>query len=174
MESLIYSGHLIEQGQWWRLFTGHFVHLNAYHLLINLAGLACILMINRSFILGTQGVLTTCFLCLWVSAGLWLLNPDLAGYAGFSGVSHGLFIVAVTRQSLFPTGWKALLILTCVVKVVAEQIDLYSTSSLAMNIGGKVMVDAHFYGLVGGCVVSTFYLVKTPCPKKGGTGSSGK
>ena len=81
----------IAGGQWGRLFTGHFAHLGAHHLLFNLLGLALIvdLLLEDWSFAATLALAAAS--ALGISVLLWWLEPDLQWYAGLSGLLHGLW-----------------------------------------------------------------------------------
>jgi rhomboid family GlyGly-CTERM serine protease len=78
----------------WRAWTAAGMHLSLRHLLMNLAGCALIGLLGGRAPLLPRDALAWCLawpLCQW---GL-LLRPDLAHYAGLSGVLHaGAAIIA--------------------------------------------------------------------------------
>lgn len=78
-------------GQWFRLLTGHLVHLDTHHLLINLLGLLIVtdLLLVRWQWRSLIGLLLGS--ALGTSALLWWFAPALVWYAGLSGVLHGLW-----------------------------------------------------------------------------------
>ncbi len=77
-------------GEPWRIFTGHLVHLDVPHLALNLGGLSILwLIVGRAWRVGEwAGIIP--LLALLVGLGL-LSVPQLAWYAGLSGLLHGIF-----------------------------------------------------------------------------------
>ena len=69
LDAFYFDRQLIEQQQYWRMLTAHFVHLNIKHLALNLAGLTLVLIIfcwygNGSLWCGYFGVSNGCANCL--------------------------------------------------------------------------------------------------------------
>ncbi|MCF6254356.1 MAG: rhombosortase [Thiomicrorhabdus sp.] len=144
---LSFQRPLIIDGEYWRLLTAHIVHLNDYHLYLNLAGLWLIwLFVGDRFKL-IEWLVLTVVLALIVSLGLVALNPYLESYVGFSGVLHGLLIVGLLKH--FNTYEEMVLLVLVVLKLFYEQV-FGSFSGSAELINGNVIVDAHFYGAVAG------------------------
>jgi rhomboid family GlyGly-CTERM serine protease len=84
----------------WRLITGHLVHINWAHAVINVLAL---LIVARLFspdltVLRQMTVLLTAGFV--ISAGLTLGRPDIAWYRGLSGVLHALFFAGATTWLL--------------------------------------------------------------------------
>lgn len=144
-------------GEWWRLLSGHLVHLGVAHLLLNLSGLVLIGWIFGPGLRAAQW--------LWVLAGSWtamtigflLFEPQLAWYVGLSGALHGLLLGAATLDRGFERHLRILLIAGVMAKLAWEQWAgaLPFTAEAA---GGPVVVDAHLYGglgglLAGGCLL---------------------
>lgn len=79
----------------WRWFSAAWVHLSAWHLGANLAGLALVALLGLRA--GATRVDTLAWLVAWPLTHLALLaQPSLARYAGLSGVLHaGVVIVAL-------------------------------------------------------------------------------
>lgn len=139
----------IESGQIWRLITGHFVHLGAYHCLLNLLGLIALLVLCPEPLSSREWFRRVLLLGLAVSAGLYFLTPELGNYVGFSGLIHGLFVLGlgplVRRKDLIALG--CLLYLGC--KIVWE---LYAAAPLSdeLAIGGRVVTQSHLFGTLAG------------------------
>lgn len=152
VEALRFDREAIEGGAWWRLISGNFVHLGASHLIMNLAGLALVVALVWSHFDAVEWALLTLFSSLLVGLGLYLLNPEIDWYVGFSGTLHGL-IVAGCLADLRDYPRSAGLLLALVAgKLLWEQFAgaLPGSESTA---GGRVVVDAHLYGAIGGAVL---------------------
>ncbi|MCG8438810.1 MAG: rhombosortase, partial [Pseudomonadales bacterium] len=85
----------IEQGQVWRIVTCHLVHLNVWHLLLNLAGLLlCGVffedLLDRWRFWGWLG-----FCSLVAGLALYGLDSQLRYYVGLSGILHGLLVLCL-------------------------------------------------------------------------------
>ncbi len=156
---LRYDRQAIADGQMWRLVSGHLVHLSWMHLLMNLAALLIVTLGFGARLFQSWGKVFGIFvlLCLAISAGFWLRNPELEWYVGLSGVLHGL--VALIAAHLWPRERTAALLLAAglIIKVSWEQLTGPNTD-LAATIGGAVVVDAHLYGLVAGAALALLML----------------
>lgn len=86
-----YERAALASGQWWRVVTGHMVHLNTVHLLFNLAALVLICELLWGDLSRIQAGALLFFPSLGISGMLWLFHPDVAWYAGLSGILHGLW-----------------------------------------------------------------------------------
>lgn len=151
-EALRYDPQAIRDGELWRLLTGHLVHANGRHLLLNLAGLflcQALTGVNWSLWQWSGRIL---LLALMISLGLWWLNPGLRWYVGFSGVLFGLYLMAAVeslpRQALI----SSLLVLLLLAKILMEQFSSVKISSSGW-IGVPVLVDAHLYGFLSGLLL---------------------
>lgn len=143
-----YERAAIEAGQAWRLLTSQFVHLNATHLALNLGGLAGVMAVfgpslTRPSILIGAVMGSACTVAL----GLWFLAPDVAWYAGASGVLHGLFAAGVVVATGAPTPLRAAAALGLGLKLAWEA--RHGTASADL-IGAPVIHAAHLYGATGG------------------------
>ncbi len=151
-DSLRFDRESIDSGHWWLLLTGNFVHLGSSHLWMNMAGLALVVALVWQHFSALQWLLLTLFSSLVVGVCLWLFNPEIQGYVGFSGTLHGLIIAGVLADlRIYPKSAGILLILV-VGKLAWEQVGgaLPGSESVA---GGLVVVDAHLYGAIGGGVL---------------------
>ena len=148
---LRYDRNLVLAGEWYRMLSGNFVHLNASHLLMNILGIALVLVFFATHLKTSQWLILIIFSSLFVSVSLQLFNPSVLRYVGLSGVLHGLFIAgAVIEIRRFPvSGW--LLSAILVAKLVWEQLNGAMPGSESM-IKGNVLVDSHLYGAISGLI----------------------
>ena len=80
---LFFNRNDINQGQWWKIFSGNFTHSNIPHLLLNLSGVWLLGILFIDSLNSISFILSTTFLSLVVGLGLYLFNPELNGYYGF-------------------------------------------------------------------------------------------
>ena len=153
---LRYDRHLLAQGEFWRVFTGHLLHLNWPHFWLNMAGVGIVALFFNRDCTKQQWLALIVFSCVVVSLGLYLLNPNMFWYMGLSGVLHSLFVVGAWYESRrFALSGYTLLVLLFG-KLVYEQMGGGLASSETL-IGARVAVDAHLYGGVAGAL---FILVR--------------
>ena len=87
--SLVFDRTLIDQGEWWRLLSGHFVHFSGAHLAADLAGWILLggLLERRAPWLWRAVVISSLVL---IGPGLWKLEPTLTLFGGLSGMVHAM------------------------------------------------------------------------------------
>ena len=150
---LRYQYDWLSKGEYWRLLSAHWVHVNWIHLILNAAGLLLCLAIATPRWSIRQWIIYQLILGFGVSILFSLRNPQLEWYAGYSGVLFGIYLLAAVdlfaREKLI-----ALLLGAAIsIKVILEQTsDLKVTSSDL--IGTPVIIDAHLYGLVLGLSIA--------------------
>lgn len=142
----------IVSGEWWRLLTGHFMHLNLHHALMNGAGLVLLgLYFRRDFSLaGWLGL--TAASCLTISAGLWWGEPDLMAYVGFSGVLHALLYAGIIQSFREMPRVNAAVLAVLVARLCWEHSAAYNPGYLMGWIHGLVAPAAHLYGALTGTI----------------------
>jgi rhomboid family GlyGly-CTERM serine protease len=151
--ALQYQHRAILEGEVWRLFTGHLVHLNGAHLLMNLAGLWLIWLLfflhesARALCLYRLPVLL-----IGTSLALLLLSPEVTWYRGLSGILHGLLALALLRHCQAQPLSGSLLLALFAVKIAWEQTSGPVPGSEAW-ISGRVIVDSHLYGAIWGSII---------------------
>ena len=111
----------IAAGEWWRLVTGHFVHLGPGHLLLNLAGLALVwaLVGDRYRPAGWWLVVALCL--AGMDGGFWFLDAGLSWYVGLSGLLHGLLMAGTLDRLRAAPLESAVLALLVAGKLAYEQ-----------------------------------------------------
>jgi len=145
-----FDRQLIEQWQVWRLISGHLTHLNWNHLLLNMAGLAMVAVFFAGYRSNRYWIEALLFISLLCSAGL-LLDNQLERYVGFSGVLHGLFIIGARWEMQRYKISGLVLLLIIIGKLVWEQVYGALPGSESMT-GGRVAINAHLYGAIGGAI----------------------
>ncbi len=148
---LRFDRKLLDEGYVWLLFSSQLVHLNWSHWVLNMAGMAMI-----AVLFGRYGDVSYWLVVLVISAsavgiGLWWLKPELRWYVGLSGALHGLMLAGILREIQLRI-WSAVALLILVVgKLVWEQMAGAMPGSESL-IAGRVVVDSHLYGALGGAV----------------------
>lgn len=148
---LRYERALVAQGQWWRLLTGHIVHLGWTHLALNLMGLALMwALFFPDYSVRGWLVILSCSL-VTIDAAFFFIERDVRWYVGLSGLLHGVMaagtIAYVRRRE--PGAW--VLVPFLIGKLIYEQ--LVGTMPYSLDsAGGPVVVDAHLYGVLGAVI----------------------
>lgn len=148
-DTLSYHRHHIEQGQWYLLLSGHFLHTNSAHLLLNMAGILLLWFLHGHFYTWKNYCSLVVFCALATGIGLWVFSPEMIWYVGLSGALHGVFVWGACRdiQHKVISGWFLLVGVT--IKLLWEQASGGSEQVVDL-IGTNVAVDAHLYGALAG------------------------
>jgi rhomboid family GlyGly-CTERM serine protease len=139
-------------GQWWRLLSGHLVHLSLPHLLLNLAGMVLLWMLFAREYSTRQWLIIVALSIAAIDAGLWWLQPTVLWYVGASGVLHGVWAAGAWAQitggrpTARATLGSAAPMLLLLAKLIYEHVS--SRSALIGSI--PVVLVAHAYGAAGG------------------------
>lgn len=157
--NLRYDRELIIAGEWYRLISANFVHLNTVHLLMNILGLVIALLFFSDYLKSSQWIILIAISTLIVSLGLLWRNSDILYYVGLSGILHAVFVTcAIIEVRRFPiSGY--LLISFLFIKLLWEQYSGPIPGSESI-INGNVVVDSHLYGAMAGLFFIMF-LVST-------------
>jgi rhomboid family GlyGly-CTERM serine protease len=150
---LRYQRDAIFAGEWWRLVTGHFVHLGWAHLALNVMGLALMWALFAADYTPRQWLIITAGSIASIDVGFLLLNPQLVWYVGLSGALHGVMAAGTLAhlRRREPDRW--ILAVFLIGKLVYEQVVGVMPYSLNST-GGPVVVDAHLYGAIGALIVT--------------------
>lgn len=153
-----YEHTLFETREYWRLLSGHFIHLGWAHFLLNLAGfwlLVFIFIDVEKPLIWAAAVLPV---AMGASLGLFLFSPEVVWYIGLSGVLHGLVVFWAISSYRIGTRSSLIFLLGVAIKLFWEQ---YVADSHAMEatIGGQVVYDAHLYGAISGAIVAVVLIL---------------
>jgi len=148
--ALRYDRAALASGELWRLLSAHLVHLNFRHACVNVLGLALLWALFARDYTPRQWLLITCAAIAAIDAGLWLWDSTLPWYVGSSGALHGVMaagtLAHLRRRDL--DSWILAIIL--VAKLTYEQL----AGSMPFAGDAHTIVDAHFYGAVGGLALA--------------------
>ena len=159
--TLKYSRQAVAEGQFWRLFSAHIVHLNSAHSALNVVSIVLCISIFGAPKANIKNILAMLALGLSNGLGLWFFSPEIEYYVGFSGILHSILVyVLLTTLNPQPLVYSAAL-LGLALKLLSEQLAWFNSFYLQPIIGDAVMVDTHLYrALTGsGCSVDR-------CPRK--------
>ena len=140
--------YIARHDEWWRLFTGAFLHNGTWHLFFNMVALWLLgrvlenlLGVVRFFFLYSGALLAGAF-------GVLLLSPADIVTVGASGAVFGLMGAALVLNRLLEYGFNLPLL-----------VFFLGLNLLLTFIGPNISVGGHLGGLVGGLVISFCYLV---------------
>jgi rhomboid family GlyGly-CTERM serine protease len=144
-----YEREALEHGEYWRLVSGHLVHLGAGHLWPNVAALAILGLLFEDAFRNADWWRVSAASAAAIDLGLYALQPGVTWYVGLSGVLHGIvaagaLVLALRRQRV-----GVVLAVALAAKLVFEQL-VGPMPFTAESVGGPVVVAAHLYGAVGG------------------------
>ena len=158
VELLRFDRGEIDAGAWWRLLSGNFVHLGSAHLMMNLVGLALVVSLVWRRFSAAEWIVITLLCSSVVGGGLYALNPEIGWYVGFSGTLHGLIVAGSVADLRHYPRSAAVLLALIAGKLLWEQYAGALPGSEA-TAGGRVVVDSHLYGAVGGALLAPMLLV---------------
>ena len=157
---LEFDRSLIIQGEFWRVFTGQFVHSNWYHLLLNCGGIVLIWALHAEHTSPKRYAFNILFLALFCGLGLFFFYPQTHIYTGLSGLLHGVIVFGAIKD--ISVGMKSgyMLFIGVWLKILWEQ---YSGPSAEVGalIDARVAIEAHLIGVIGG----SLYLLEKPLLK---------
>lgn len=145
---LAYTRNGLASGQYWRLLSGHFAHINWSHLLLNLPVLALFYSLIRAQATALTALCTLPVIALISSLILYACYPRLSWYYGLSGVLHGFGVLTAAALISARTivGWPLLAVLTA--KIAWEQSPRYNDAAIASIINARVATEAHLSGAI--------------------------
>lgn len=147
----------------WRALTGHLVHINWPHALINAAALWVVARLYAPDLDAPRQAIVLALSALAISVALAWLYPTVEWYRGLSGALHGLFFAGATTwllserpRTLRRLWMPAALLAGGAVKVVLEQPATGATVQ-AEWLGAAVVPQAHLVGAVCGCLLGALF-----------------
>lgn len=156
--SLSFQRTKIINGEWWRLLSANFLHLNTTHLLLNIAGLILVWLIFYNAVSSQWQIIFLLSGMISNTLFVLLFSPSVQNFVGLSGALHGVF-VAFCIADLARFKWISIIGLAGVAtKIVMEQLG-WSGDTVEQWISNTVIIDAHLWGAVGGLLVGMLFTI---------------
>ncbi len=156
-ELFIYQKQLLEQGQLWRLFSGHFVHLNDKHLILNLIAWIIIFFLGLNYLSLLRWVVLLFILTLSISVSLYHFASDILYYGGLSGVLHGYFAYILVEWIKNKQKFAWIILLLLIAKTLIENFsDIGSSTAEYLDL--RVVTEVHLIGVFTGILVALLTL----------------
>lgn len=137
----------IADGQWWRLLTGHVVHLDVRHAVLNATGLVLVWALYARAWSPRQWLAVSAVAIASIDAGLWWFVPSLEWYVGASGLLHGLIAAGVVSQLRSERGIAIVVGVLLAAKLASEQLHGPLPFTDARQ---HVVIESHAFGALGG------------------------
>ncbi|MEN7341881.1 MAG: rhombosortase [Pseudomonadota bacterium] len=157
-DALAYQRQALGQAQWWRILTGHIVHLNGVHTAMNVLAAGLLVMIFRDAVSPVEWLVAFFLVAVSVSLALYVLHPGLTRYVGASGVIHGLAAFSAIRALPTMRFESCVLLIGMMLKLGSESLRGAAASTEAL-IGGRVITEAHLYGAFSGVVIGLCWAI---------------
>lgn len=157
---LAYNRDTIAKGEYWRLITGHIIHLNNMHLLLNMLGVGLVLMLFDNLLAIWQWLVVLLASALIISLLIYLNLPQVQAYVGLSGVIHALYALGTVQLLNQPKerNFAIILMLMVTLKLLTENVG-QGISFTADMIGGRVLFQAHIYGALAGLFLGAMVIL---------------
>ncbi len=155
-EALYFNAEQIIQGELWRYITGHLVHSDTQHLILNLAAfiiLSALIEQHSRLLLFTALFTGIVFINFYLFS-----SNEITNYAGLSGVLNTLLVIALYQQwqlhtkPLPLTGYLSVTIyLVSAAKIMYE---LYTRNSLFSHTLWPSLPQTHLTGFIAGTILA--------------------
>ncbi|MFT5520468.1 MAG: rhomboid family GlyGly-CTERM serine protease [Enterobacterales bacterium] len=156
---LMYHRSGIASGELWRVLSGHIVHSNGWHLLLNLASLLMIGLLFSQHLTRLFWLLVFTLSGLMISACYFWIAPEYEYYVGLSAVLYAVIIIGalldIKEQPLI-----AVIVLVVVTARVIWQQYSGSMDSLAELIEDRVAIESHLFGICTGYVIGLTLMLR--------------
>jgi membrane associated rhomboid family serine protease len=137
----------------WRVFTGHLVHGNVLHLVLNLLVFTPLAVFRERRVGIARLALEYATIALCVSAGVRLLGGAWTTYCGLSGVAYGFLVIvlAADRTLLGLTVIAALAVKTAL--EAASGGWIFGREGLESSLGVTYLYGSHVAGMAAGMLL---------------------
>lgn len=147
-EALRWSRTAIAEGEHWRWLTGHLVHLDGVHALLNAAGLVLVWVLFADTWTAKRWALILVAGLVTIGAGLWWLS-DIRWYVGLSGLLNTVAAAGIVRAILDGERMAWVVGALGLAKLVYENL----AGPMPFLAGEQpVVLDAHLFGALAGMV----------------------
>ncbi len=154
-EALRWDRARLAGGEVWRLLSGHLVHLDLAHALVNALGLLLVAALWRSVFRPGQWCVIAGAAVVAIDAGLWFLDSGLDWYVGASGVLHAAMAAGIAREA---AGGDRLALVLATLGIGKLAAELWGGALGAGIVDASLVVtSAHRYGAAAGAICGLLY-----------------
>ncbi len=154
-----YNRAHMENGEVWRIITGHFVHSGIEHTLLNLSGVCIFAFLFEDNSTSLKWWITLLAMMVLSSAAYYVIDSHIHWYVGLSGVLHGFFILGAIGEWHNDKVISVVVLAAMIGKLIYGQV-YGPPASTAEMIGVPVYENAHFFGGILALIIGTvFYRV---------------
>lgn len=144
---LLYVRKAVNDGAWWKVLSGQFVHTNWPHYLLNISSLWLFALLFYNTIRVRTFTISLIILTFFVGLCLHWFDPRIHWYAGLSGAIYGLFLIGAygayqNNDRLVAYGVSVIVI----GKVLSDHWFGLLQDNAAL-IGARVVTESHVYGI---------------------------
>lgn len=160
--ALLYDRAAILQGEWWRLWTGHWMHFSISHLAWN----AVVLVGAGAWLERLQPGCLLRFAAVaapLLSVSFLVGAPDMQAYGGLSGLVTGVVVLLALMQlrgCSAGRGWWLGVLALVVFKLA---IDATGSAPLFASFGPRAVRSSAFAHVMGAIIATGFFLSKSLC-----------
>lgn len=147
----------IEQGEWWRLVTGHWVHSDRGHAAWNIAALGLFGILFEAQ-LRWRLPLVLLVSAFAVDAWLWWGDPALRYYCGLSGILNGLLILGLAE--LWRGTRHPLVLLTAAGAALKIIVEIQGGQALLTRTDWPSVPEVHAAGFICGLVAACILQIR--------------
>ncbi|QOX78242.1 rhombosortase [Trichlorobacter lovleyi] len=157
---------LVEQGEWWRLITGHFVHLSWQHYLYDLTALGVTLALCTAIGLRSATIAKTALLSAGTVSATLLLSHPVDIYGGVSGITAGLLSLGTLGIINKGAWFSGATLSVCLLLKILLELHGIAVSAIAP------VWQAHAAGAATGIMIAASSLKQPTKPVSSGYGST--
>jgi rhomboid family GlyGly-CTERM serine protease len=137
-------------GEWWRVLTASFVHLDPPHTLVNVFGFVLMWALFLRDYAPLAWVAIYLGSALAVGIGLWFFAPGVVWYVGASGALHGVMVAGTVAHLKRGDLDAWVLAPALLLKLGYEQV----VGAMPFSDSGSTIVDSHLFGAIGGLAIA--------------------
>lgn len=146
----------VQNGQLWRLVTGHLIHTDWQHYAMNMVGLSLCIVVFRDDLPAKHWPLSFIFISLFSSLAMLFTDVPYDRYLGFSDVLHGWILVGAMAIAHKEPRFTLMIFVLFWMKILEEKYQLIFFTSYGVS--GNVAKESHIYGALGGMFYSVMFI----------------
>ena len=145
----------VDKGEFWRLISAHFIHINWHHFAMNMAGAALCMAVFRTDVAAKHWLISALAISLFSSTLLYLTYSPSQSYVGFSDTLHGWIVIGILAMMAKEPKLASIMLTAFIAKLLYE--NFVSPPSAELLAGSRVATESHLFGALGGALYSLSY-----------------